>query len=114
MSNQAKAVPAQEPFVAKLARYFPEAVGVHLPVEVTGYTPGGETIHEQTLIEFGTPREALFASGLPLEFGDLVRLENSDCSLAIDAAVVAVQYHNGKRAVAARFARPLPTWIIKK
>ena len=50
---------------------------------------------------------------LPLEFDDKVRMENTDGSLRIDAAVVAVQYHSGKTVVAARFTQEIGNWIIK-
>jgi hypothetical protein len=56
----------------------------------------------------------LFASELPLEFDDQVRLENSDGTLQIEARVVAVQYHNGRTAVAARFTQPISNWIIQR
>jgi hypothetical protein len=68
---------------------------------------------EATVIEFGTPTEVLFASALPLEFAETLRLQNSDGSLDTEASVVAVQYHNGRTAVAARFTRNVPHWIVK-
>ena len=55
----------------------------------------------------------MFISSLPLEFDDKVRMENTDGSLRIDAAVVAVQYHSGKTVVAARFTQEIGNWIIK-
>jgi hypothetical protein len=97
--------------VGKLAKFFPDATPVRIPVRVTGLAAG--TCSEQTVIEFGTTREVLFASTLPLEFADKLRLQNSDGSLDADACVVAVQYHNGKTAVAARFAREVANWIVK-
>ncbi len=102
---------ADESPVGKLAKFFPDATPVRIPVRVTGLAAG--TCTEQTVIEFGTPREVLFASSLPLEFADKLRLQNSDGSLDADACVVAVQYHNGKTAVAARFAREVANWIVK-
>ena len=68
---------------------------------------------ESTIIEFGTPREVLFACSKPLEFGDVVRLRNSDGSLDTEASVVAVQYHPGQTVVAARFQKEVPNWIVK-
>ena len=100
-----------ESLVAKLAKFFPDATPVRIPVRVTGLATG--TCSEQTVIEFGTSREVLFASTLPLEFADKLRLKNSDGSLEADACVVAVQYHNGKTAVAARFLREVANWIVK-
>ncbi len=68
---------------------------------------------ESTVIEFGTPREVLFACKSPLDFGDDIRLRNSDGSFEEEAHVVAVQYHPGQTLVAARFNRNVPNWIVK-
>lgn len=65
------------------------------------------------MIEFGTTQEVLFASTLPLEFEDRLRLLNSDGSLDARATVVAVRYHQGRKAVAARFVDDVQNWIIK-
>ncbi len=65
------------------------------------------------MIEFGTAQEVIFASSLPLEFEDRVRLMNSDGSLDARATVVAVRYHEGRKAVAARFLGEVGNWIIK-
>jgi hypothetical protein len=106
--------------VAELARFFPEATPVRIPVSFTrrsgatdGSQPGSAVVQESTVIEFGTAREVLFACTTPLEFADVLRLRNSDGSLDTDAAVVAVQYHPGKTIVAARFVNSVPNWIVK-
>ena len=106
--------------VAELARFFPEATPVRIPVQFTrrngttdGSLPGGAGVQESTVIEFGTAREVLFACATPLEFADILRLRNSDGSLDTDASVVAVQYHPGKTIVAARFVNSVPNWIVK-
>ena len=116
MSNEATVASdsASESFVAQLARYFPDVTRVRIPVRVSGVNPGGCTFSESTVIEYGTPNEVLFASALPLEFEDKVRLENADGSLRAEASVVAVQSHNGKLAVAVRFARHIANWIIQR
>lgn len=101
-------------FVGTLAQLFPDVTAVRIPVRVTGADVHGVHFEESTVIEFGTPMEVFFASKLPLEFGEMVRLKNSDRSLDAEAAIVAVQYHNGRKAVAARFARKISNWIIKK
>ncbi len=105
---------AGESSVGRLAQFFPEATAVRIPVRVSASDPQGRELSEHTLIEFGTPSEVLFASTLPLEFDDRVRLQNSDGSLSAEAAVVAVQYYNGKMAVAARFLGEISNWIIKR
>jgi hypothetical protein len=99
--------------VAGLAQFFPEASPVRIPVRVVGLKQG-VALTEDTVIEFGTPEEALFASTLPLEFEDRIKLENSDGSLSAEATVVAVQYQEGRTAVAARFVREIANWIIKR
>jgi hypothetical protein len=102
-----------ETCVQKLARLFPSASAVRLPVRVTKIGSGKKRVHEQTVIEFGTSSEVLFASALPLEFEDRIRLVNSDGSLDVQATVVAVRYYEGQKAVAARFAAQVQNWIIK-
>ncbi|MFZ0771710.1 MAG: hypothetical protein WCA49_06685 [Candidatus Sulfotelmatobacter sp.] len=131
---------AQTSTVADLARFFPEATPVRIPVQFTrshqtsdGRRSGGlglpenalpenalpenalpeSVVPESTVIEFGTSREVLFACTMPLEFADVLRLRNSDGSLDTEASVVAVQYHPGATAVAARFLNSVPNWIVK-
>ena len=99
--------------VAKLAQFFPAAMAVRVPVRVLRVDAHGGTASEQTVIEFGTSREVLFSATLPLEFGDLIRLENADGLLDAEASVVAVQYHQGRTAVAARFTGPAGNWVIR-
>jgi hypothetical protein len=99
--------------VEKLAQLFPSASPVRIPVRVMTLGSGRRKVQEQTVIEFGTPSEVLFSSALPLEFEDRVRLLNSDGSLDVRATVVAVRYHDGRKAVAARFLGPVGNWIIK-
>jgi hypothetical protein len=111
---------AQTSPVAELARFFPEATPVRIPVQFTrrDNTSSGSQlvaggVEENTIIEFGTSREVLFACSTPLEFADILRLRNSDGSLDTEASVVAVQYHPGKTIVAARFLNSVPNWIVK-
>ena len=73
----------------------------------------GNGFTESTVIEFGTPREVLFSSTLPLEFADMLRLQNSDGTLDAEASVVALQYTSGRTAVAARFTQEVSNWIVK-
>jgi hypothetical protein len=99
--------------VARLAQLFPSASPVRLPVRVTKVGAGKRRLEERTVIEFGTSHEVLFASGLPLEFEDRVRVANDDGSFEARATVVAVRYHEGGKAVAARFVGQVANWIIK-
>jgi hypothetical protein len=103
--------------VAGLARFFPEASPVRMPVQLARILLGTESASapftESIVIEFGTPREVLFQCSTPLEFGDELRLRNSDSSFDVAASVVAVQYQPGKTVVAARFRGNVPNWIVK-
>jgi hypothetical protein len=101
-----------ESYVERLARFFPSAIRVRIPVRVRPIAADADTT-ENTVIEFGTANEVLFASALPLEFEDKVHLKSADGSLDTEADVVAVQLNNGKMAVAARFTRKISNWIIK-
>lgn len=113
MESKGRACQVQEEsVVGRLARFFPEATSLRIPVTVSR-TGAGHLETEATVIEFGTAREALFASGLPLDFADKVFLQNADRSFETEAWVVALQYHNGQTAVAARFVEKVPQWVVK-
>ena len=88
---------------------------MRMPVQFARLVESGQSpdFSESTIIEFGTPREVLFACKTPLEFADVLQLRNSDGSLDVEVHVVAVQYHPGKTLVAARFNRDVPNWIVK-
>jgi hypothetical protein len=100
--------------VEKLAHLFPHASPVRIPVRVMTLSAGRRPLQEHTVIEFGTEQEVLFSSTLPLQFEDGVRVLNSDGSLDARATVVAVRYHEGRKAVAARFIGEVGNWIIKR
>jgi hypothetical protein len=124
LAHQATATgrtPQNATAVAGLARFFPESTPVRIPVQLARTLQLGDSssvssaasFTESIVIEFGTPREVLFACNTPLEFADVLRLRNSDGSLDIEASVVAVQYHPGTTVVAARFRGEVPNWIVK-
>jgi hypothetical protein len=115
-SGTAEVVAAQAPqsCIEKLAQLFPSASPTRIAVRVMTLASARRELHEQTVIEFGTEHEVLFSSNLPLEFEDGVRVVNSDGSFDARATVVAVRYHKGHKAVAARFIGDVPNWIIKR
>lgn len=86
---------------------------MRIPVQVSKVNSVQAVSTEQTVIEFGTPQEILFVSGLPLDFDDTVRVRNPDGSLDIAAKIVAMRLHRGKMAIAARFLEAVSNWIIK-
>jgi len=101
----------QQSSVAKLATLFPAARAVGLAIHLSR-VPAAGSASEAAIIEFATAQEVLFSCESPLEFADRIRLQNSDGSLDVEASVVAVQYHDGQIAVAARFNRKVDNWIV--
>lgn len=112
-STAAPASSTRESSTTKLAKFFPNAAPVRIAVRLTRLGSASSTCSESTVIEFGTPQEVLFASTLPLEFADKLRLRNSDGTLDAEACVVALQYNGGRTAVAARFTQQVANWIVK-
>jgi hypothetical protein len=98
----------------QLARFFPGAAPVRVPIQVTALRSGGAKLREATVLEFGGSHHAIFLSSLPLEFDDRVRVERSSRVGAMaDATVVAVQYHEGRKAVAVKFTQGSCDWMIE-
>jgi hypothetical protein len=50
---------------------------------------------------------------LPLEFDDRVRLEAVAQGRPAEATVIAVQYHEGRKAVAVRFLQGHSNWVTQ-
>jgi hypothetical protein len=137
VSNQAAARALEPDIVSRLARFFPDATPVRIPIKLSrtiantngngngnsnASTNVDPTAHEHesenvffqdTVIEFGTPQEVLFVLDHPLQFADRVLVESNDGSLHAEAFVVAVQYHLDRTAVAVRFLKHVPNWIVK-
>lgn len=88
----------------QLARFFPRAARTHIPVKVTAARAGNGGLRESAVLEFCDSAHAIFVSALPLEFDDQVQLEREPYGAGTaSASVVAVQYHDGRKAVAIRF-----------
>ena len=141
MPSQASVRALEPEIVSRLARFFPEATPVRIPIrlsrahnhengnhsqennpnEASQHEEGasqstrdnGTSFLQETVIEFGTPHEVLFTTSRPLEFADRVLIESKDGSLRAEASVVAVQYHPARTVVAVRFLKPVPNWIVK-
>ncbi len=139
MANQATARALEPDIVSRLARFFPDATPVRIPIKLSrtqsrdngngnGNSNGNGnrdlTVREResesenvffqdTVIEFGTPHEVLFVLDRPLQFADRVLVESNDGTLHAEAFVVAVQYHLERTAVAVRFLKNVPNWIVK-
>jgi hypothetical protein len=142
--NQATARAPELDIINRLARFFPNATPVRIPIKLSrtvggsnngdghnrnghngagdghgnhqidaGSHPSENVFFQNTVIEFGTPREVLFVVNHPLEFADRVLVESNDGFLRAEAYVVAVQYHTERTAVAVRFLNHVPNWIVK-
>jgi hypothetical protein len=97
----------------RLARFFPRAIPVRVPVQITALRAGSARLREATVVEFGGAEHAIFLSSLPLEFDDRVRMERDKNGGTADAKVIAVQYHEGRKAVAVRFLQGPCAWVTQ-
>ena len=97
---------------SQLARFFPKLPAVRIPVRVTPQRPGQARAQEATVVQFGTPEYAIFLSKLALEFDDRVRLVRDGGGHPAEAAVIALQYHEGRKAVAVRFLDRPCEWMM--
>jgi hypothetical protein len=99
--------------VDQLARFFPQASPARLQVQVTAIRSGNAKLREAVTLEFAAVDCAIFASTLPLEFDDRVRLERDGKFRKADATVIAVQYHAGRKAVAVKFTQGPCDWVTQ-
>ena len=111
------AVKRQEPpkgteCVAELARFFPGAQALQIPVRIS--KTGKDIATEETVIESGTATEILFASELTLDFDDIVEVRSVDGELNATARIVAMRFYQGKMAIAAQFQEEkVAGWVVK-
>jgi hypothetical protein len=97
----------------QLSRFFQGVSSVRVPVQVAALRGGDRRLREATVVEYAGREHAIFVSSLPLEFDDVVRIENGHKGSAAEAAVIAVQYHEGRKAVAVRFLRGRCDWVTQ-
>jgi hypothetical protein len=97
----------------QLSRFFPKVLAVRVPVQVTALRLGKTRLREATVVEFGGREHAIFLSTLPLEFADRVKLECGINAEVTEGSVVAVQYHEGRKAVAIRFSHGPCHWVTQ-
>jgi hypothetical protein len=96
----------------QLARFFPSLPAMRIAVRVMPHRPGQTRAQEATVVEYGTRVYAIFLSRLALEFDDRVRLVREGGGRPAEAAVIALQYHEGRKAVAVRFLDGPCEWMI--
>ena len=97
----------------QLARFFPNASPVRVPVQITVLRAGSARLREATVFEFAGTEHAIFLSTLPLEFDDRVKAQGGNNAEVTEGSVVAVQYHEGRKAVAIRFLRGPCRWVTQ-
>jgi hypothetical protein len=85
----------------QLARFFPKLPVVRIPVEVVLLRSGQRRLREATVVEYGTQ-----------EFDDRVRLVREEKGTPAEAVVIALQYHEGSKAVAVRFLEGPCDWMV--
>jgi len=94
-----------------LARFFPDANRVRIRAVLAPLRSGAKQVRESVVVEFASSERAIFSSELPLEFDDRVRLSQVEENAECDATVVAVQYQDGRKAVAVQFAGEQRLWV---
>jgi len=94
----------------QLARFFPDVRPIGVRALVTLSRNGSASVREAVVVEFAGAERAIFTSSLPLEFEDRVHLEN-ERGHGIEAKVVAVQYYDGKTAVAVQMLDQPFSWM---
>jgi hypothetical protein len=82
-------------------------------VQITALRAGSARLREATVVEYGGTEHAIFLSSLPLEFDDRVRIERDRKGCTADATVIAVQYYEGRKAVAVRFLQGHCAWVTQ-
>jgi hypothetical protein len=97
----------------QLARFFPKLPAARIPVRVSPLRPAASMLEESTFLEFGSREYAIFLSTLPLEFDDRVRLVRDGAGRQMEAAVIALRYHEGQKAVAVRFLQGPCDWVMQ-
>jgi hypothetical protein len=97
----------------QLAGFFPKLSAVRIPIRVSPLRPGPARLQEATVVEYGAEEFAIFLSTLPLEFDDRVRLARDGGGRSAEAAVIALQYHAGRKAVAVRFLGGPCDWMMQ-
>jgi len=97
----------------QLARFFPHLPAVRIPVQVLPRRPGQQRVREATVVVYGAGDYAIFQSNLALEFDDRVRLIREGGGRSAEAAVIALQYHDGRKAVAVRFLDGPCEWMTQ-
>jgi len=104
-------IESDEGCAVQLSQFFRTLQPVRIPVDVTASRSGNAQLRETVVVEFCGREHAIFRSTLPLEYNDDVRLTAHESAGQLGARVVAVQYHEGVKAVAVRFQSGPCHWV---
>lgn len=96
----------------QLARFFPKLAVMRMAVQVTVLRPNSR-LQEATVVEYGAGDHAIFLTNLPLEFDDRVRVKRDRNGQSAEAAVIALQYQEGRKAVAVQFLQGPCDWMMQ-
>lgn len=95
----------------QLAKFFPQISAIRIPVRVEPLRVGQSKVRESTVLEYSTGEIAIFVSNLPIEFNDRLRISREGGGESAEASVIALQYHEGRKAVAVRFTDGRRNWV---
>lgn len=95
----------------QLARFFPKLPAARIGVRVSSRRSGQARAQETTLLEFASEEFGIFLCRLALEFDDRVELVREGGGRPVEAAVIALQYQAGSKAVAVRFLNGPCDWM---
>jgi len=113
MNREMALITGEQGCTEQLARFFPKLPGVRIPVRVAPLRAGSSParLHEAAVVEYGSEEYAIFSCTLPLEFDDRVSISEDGGGRSAEAAVIALQYHEGRKAVAVRFLAGPCEWM---
>jgi len=96
----------------QLARFFPKLPAVKISARIAPLRAASPArLQESVVVEYGSEEYAIFSSTLPLEFADRVRVTRDGGGRSAEASVIALQYHEGRKAVAVRFLDGPCEWM---
>jgi hypothetical protein len=97
----------------QLARFFPKLPPAKISVRVAPLRPiaSPARLEEAVVVDFASEEYAIFVSTLPVEFDDRVRISREGGRRSVEATVIALQYHDGRKAVAVRFQDGPCEWM---
>jgi len=104
-------IESDEGCAVQLSQFFRTVQPVRILVDVTASRSGNAQLRETVVVEFCGREHAIFRSTLPVEYNDDVQLRAHESAGQLDARVVAVQYHEGVKAVAVRFQSGPCHWV---